>query len=473
MCELGKMKSEAFKIKIWSVILLTIPLSGFLYYKLPGIGLRLYEIATFGATAIILLNGLTKGDLKIRRTRWTYAKPLLVFIIAVTILNIISYVLSLRLNPDLSFYSRADITQKLGIVSGLRIVRIFLYALFALFISYFCRKPSHIINITKVIVVTGSLNALWGIIQFLSYLVKIPIPLPMSNAAPWPGVWWTGASARILGFCIEPLGFGNFLAVPFCASLCLFLNRKTIFHFVPLLIISGAIVLTFSTSAWLICLLAILIYSIFLADPRIRRRLLLVIGIFTCILAFMVFPILRATGLLIGNEVSWDKLMLRTGSGIERMNAINTTWNMIKGHPLFGVGPGNIPFFHNQYNQLKVFDINYLKWYPNNEFMQIGAESGTIVLGLWVALFWQLIKSSRDLSKTDDSRLRPYIQFLFLAICGQAAHLNFGFFTQSTHFWLIIGMIFGVGNILQIRQKDEISTAVMNRVLPSLNSKVS
>jgi len=72
--------------------------------------------------------------------------------------------------------------------------------------------------------------------------------------------------------------------------------------------------------------------------------------------------------------------------------------DMIKHHPIFGVGLGN-----SKYESLKYIDEGYGKRFLHNTFLGIGAENGIIILGLFLFFYFLILfKAYKHYKKTKD-----------------------------------------------------------------------
>ncbi len=128
------------------------------------------------------------------------------------------------------------------------------------------------------------------------------------------------------------------------------------------------------------------------------------------------------------------------GSAMGRVNAWKAGLEMIKEHPLIGVGLGNFTLLSHQYNPYAEKSIK-----PHNSFVQIASECGLIALLFFVLLpvisTWELWRLKKRFADTQKGKwIIPMANMLQISFCG---YLVSGSFLHQAHmplFFLFIGL---------------------------------
>ncbi|MEA3485288.1 MAG: O-antigen ligase family protein [Candidatus Aerophobetes bacterium] len=135
---------------------------------------------------------------------------------------------------------------------------------------------------------------------------------------------------------------------------------------------------------------------------------------------------------------------LSYSSNQERIYIWQSSWKMIKDHPIIGMGMGNYLSFYKWYMmpKSKVPDASF----AHNIFLQIWAECGIIALISFVGIvLFTLLKGIR-LTKSPDSLLKVVGLSSLAAFVGILIHSQVDCTIYSMHigpiFWLLAGIIF-------------------------------
>ncbi len=217
-----------------------------------------------------------------------------------------------------------------------------------------------------------SLDALWQVRQGKDFIRG---NLPVINI----GIVRATTSfpdSNVLGIylsAIAPL----VIALAFC---CLKINQKVIFYVVSLLALLG-ILLTYSRPTILAIYSCLWIIGII----RRNRRLIFLLIIITLISPFIAPPSLK----------DWAKAMeynpLRFMCNDDRIAVYRNTIQMIKAHPLIGVGVNNYMKNYKKYKEIpeyrNVITADFM--YGHNNFLHMAGEIGLLGLAIF---FWFLYK---------------------------------------------------------------------------------
>ena len=192
-----------------------------------------------------------------------------------------------------------------------------------------------------------------------------------------------------------------------------------------------ALIFSFSRGAWLGAIGGMISYALWERKARFKLTMLLLIAV----VLFLSIPLLRAR---LASIVDVFHPFTQ-----ERVHIWKASWNMIKAHPLLGVGMGNFPFAYGEYmvEGAKISQPSS----AHNIFLNIWAEGGLLALlsfvGIVVITFvkgFRLIRSLSGLS-------RAVAIASFSALLGILIHNQVDTTLYSMHvgpiFWLLVGMI--------------------------------
>jgi O-antigen ligase len=241
---------------------------------------------------------------------------------------------------------------------------------------------------------------------------------------------------RVKGFMGHWMTFSGGQLLVWCAVLpiIVLIGRRWI---IPLSMIGIAIVFSFTRGAWLGAASGIAVASFW-----IPRRLLIRVIVPILIVALLASPfIYHRVSMTVKGE---------SGGDIGRIKLLKVGIEMVRAHPLFGVGLERIPIeFPNYYkgNDLNTFYIGHMQ----NDFMQIAAERGLICFAafLWFLLalywsIWEFVKSSDEtLRLAAVSALCALTGFLVMGL----AEFNFGDSEPLILFLFIVSIPYGMHSV--------------------------
>ena len=208
-------------------------------------------------------------------------------------------------------------------------------------------------------------------------------------------------------------------------------DKRKLLLGLALFLMSLALIFSSSRGAWLGAIGALISYGFWEKKAR-----------------FKVAIVLLGAGILL---VSFPSLRSRLISMVhlfhpltrERVYIWESTWNMIKAHPLVGVGMGNFPFVYEKYMVKEATILN--PSFAHNIFFQIWAEGGLLPLfsftGIVVITFLKGFRLIRFFS----GFRRTVAVASFSALVGILIHNQVDCTLYSMHvgpiFWLLVGII--------------------------------
>ena len=305
-------------------------------------------------------------------------------------------------------------------------------------------KLSFIIAILLFISTTTMLTDYFHITKFLKYL----------NLDSYHDFLKVGRPSSILGaetnFTSARLG----ALLPFLFYYILNEKKHTLkFSFVlfTLLLTVIAQILTGSRMGYITLLLTILVI-IYLIFTKFNVK--------TILITILILVILSAIGVQVikyelnNSSLSWrmrnvENFVKQKGDFSKGENSIAVRFilfvaglDMIKNHPVFGVGLGN-----SRYETLKYINEGYGMRYLHNTFLGLGAENGLIPLILFLILYFHIIVKAIRLSSKDNF-------WLFLALSMVIQFINFFFLSDILNrvFWVIL---LPIGNLALLQKIDK------------------
>ena len=269
-------------------------------------------------------------------------------------------------------------------------------------------------RVLDVIIALGSAGALYGILQYAVLGYDSLSASPDSHGRP-------------VGFLSHWMTFSGVLMLVTCASISrlLYVQKEWVWPAIAVPALVAALVLSLTRNAWLGTIAAVLVLF------AIRNwRLLLVVPVAALII------ILASPGAVltrINSIGDTSDLANRDRLAMLRMGA-----NMVKDHPLTGVGPEMIERVYAEYRDPMA--VNPTNPHLHNVPMQIAAERGLPALAAWL---WFVVVATRDLWRQLLSGPAKALSAAGLAamismfVAGQFEY-NFG---DSEFLMLLLGLI--------------------------------
>ena len=337
-----------------------------------------------------------------------YTVPLIAFMLTT--------VLSFSMSPDRS-------------VGGHQLGKFVLFPMGLLAANFIC--DSGRVKLTfKLLLVVAAVGSATSIVQFVlkerRFLETQAVeydPMVLDRVKGFMGHWMTFSGGQLLVWCaVLPL-------------IVLIGRRWTI----PLSMIGIAIVFSFTRGAWLGAVFGIAVASFWI--PR-RQLVRLIVPIVVVGLLASPFIYHRVSMTVKG----------QSGGDVGRLKLLKVGLEMVRAHPLFGVGLERIPAeFPNYYkgNDLNTFYIGHMQ----NDFMQIAAERGLICLAAFLWFLIVLYRSLWKFAKSNDETRRLTAVSAMCALTGflvmGLAEFNFGDSEPLILFLFIVSIPFGMSAVLE------------------------
>jgi O-antigen ligase len=194
-----------------------------------------------------------------------------------------------------------------------------------------------------------------------------------------------------------------------------------------------ALVLTQSRGGWFAVLLSLAL--LWLADVHRHGRWLAVPAIATALVSLvLLFPQSPITERLTGDD---------QGSSRGRLPLMRTALEIIRDHPLLGVGPNNYSVAMKQYGAV------YGKWGDwtytvHNKFLLVWAETGIGGLAAFLWFLWGTIRLGWSGWKASDPSLSPLALGFTAALIGQMVHMQVDLFNarpQVEMLWVLAALV--------------------------------
>ncbi len=196
---------------------------------------------------------------------------------------------------------------------------------------------------------------------------------------------------RVKAFYGSPNNVGLFLGRLLPLTLCLagLGNERRHLWGVAALLIGAALVLSYSWGAWLAVGVAVL----FAAAVAGRRWLLAALG--------LLGPVAAGLVLLAGEERIRSHFSLEEGTTFIRLRLWESAWNMMRDHPIFGVGLDNFLYLYREIYVADEAIIDLDLSHPHNIILDFWLSLGAlgVVVIVWLlwwffSLGWQALQSA-------------------------------------------------------------------------------
>ncbi len=192
-----------------------------------------------------------------------------------------------------------------------------------------------------------------------------------------------------LGLFDHHLTFGGYYMLVFLLASVIFLNARRagafrIFDFLAPAVLGLSLVFSYARSAWLGGAVGVLTFG-FLKGGKFV--LFLILGIFLlCLLIYVIEP------------TSWDRIkeidLSKNKPESTRIRLWETSIQMIKDKPIWGIGLGNFGKLFHRYKVEGVYDTTC---HPHNDFLNVAVNSGLLgllaYLSIWAVFLYSTIKS--------------------------------------------------------------------------------
>lgn len=309
-------------------------------------------------------------------------------------------------------------------------IRKFVLFLIGLLSANFVNTARRVQVTFRVLLAVASIGAAFSLLQFV---IKERRFLATKNLADDPM-----ALDRVKGFMSHWMTFSGGQLLVWCAAVpvVIWIGRRWL---VPLTLVGCAIIFSYTRSAWMGAVAGVAAAGFWI--PRRQLITILVPIVISCLLA---------------SPFIYHRLSLsahgKFGPDYGRAALLKVGVEMVREHPLFGVGLERIPREFPKYYKGDNLDSFYYG-HMQNDFMQIAAERGLLCFAafLWflAAIYrslWGFLKSSDEtLRLTALSAVSVLTGFLVMGL----AEYNFGDSEPLMLFLFIVSIPFGVDATLK------------------------
>jgi O-antigen ligase len=248
------------------------------------------------------------------------------------------------------------------------------------------------------------------------------------------------------------LTFGGYYMLVFLLALVMVLSQKRkgvlrILDFAAPVIIGLSLVFSYARSAWLGAVMGILTFG-FLKGKRFA--LFLSLGMIILLLAVFVIE-----------PTSWDRIKETSFSQDKdkaestRIRLWQTSLNMIKDKPIWGIGLGNFTQLFDKYKVEGFYDTNC---HPHNDFLNAAVNSGFpglfTYLSIWILFLYTTIKAMVKKKKAGSNS--------WMQIAGLAAIIAFLFagllqcYYSDAEVNMLVMFILGITVVSNLKTKENI-----------------
>jgi putative inorganic carbon (hco3(-)) transporter len=137
-------------------------------------------------------------------------------------------------------------------------------------------------------------------------------------------------------------------------------------------------------------------------------------------------------------------LIERFSEGLEtliyRLNLMQSAFEMIKSHPLLGIGINNYARVMDDYVP---FFLTQERWIVHNHYLLVAAETGLLGFGCFLVLLFILFASIHQAGKSQNRFIAAFstsVFFSLLIFCFQMMMESLDGRISDSHFWLIAGI---------------------------------
>ncbi|MCK4403645.1 MAG: O-antigen ligase family protein [candidate division Zixibacteria bacterium] len=252
-----------------------------------------------------------------------------------------------------------------------------------------------------------------------------------------------------LGLFGHHLTFGGYYMLVFLLASVILLNAKRagvfrILDFLAPIVLGFSLVFSYARSAWLGGVMGILTFGFLKGGKFI---LFLVLGVFVlCLLIYVIEP------------TSWDRIkeidFSKNKPESTRIRLWQTSINMIKDKPIWGIGLGN---FGKLFNCYKVEGIYDTTCHPHNDFLNVAVNSGLLgllaYLSVWAIFLYSTIKVTIKNRKTGFGNsvqmggIVAIVAFLFASL--------FQCYYTDAEVNMLIMFILGLTTVVNLKAKEE------------------
>lgn len=328
-------------------------------------------------------------------------------------LGIIAFVISCVISLTANSWNYS--IPQLGIAS-LYLCRFVAYTCMYFIVKYQSKKKKELILSTMFI--TGTVVLFLGFLQYAFY----------PDLRGWYYLGWDEHLYRMFGTFLDPNYFGSFLVIFFLFSFQLkgeVLKRSNWKIILLLLCIILGVLLTYSRSAVVMSIVGIVTYFF------LKKEYLKMLGVGVLFLLSV---------LLVANYRIEGLNPFRIASTTARIESANNAFQIIKDHPIFGVGFNTYRYAQNEYGfrDSSFWMTSHADAGTDNSILFILATTG--ILGLTTYVF--LIKRIGSLRNSLDKNQKVFFLTICITLLVGSMFNNLLFYTPfMVWIWVYLGVM--------------------------------
>jgi putative inorganic carbon (HCO3(-)) transporter len=341
--------------------------------------------------------------------------------------------------------------RALGLFEWLEISKMFVIFLY---VKYAMSHECELEFILKIILAGIILESVIGTIQFFTgSSLNLTLLGGRSDVALMDMT--SGSVSRVGGTLGGPNAFAWYLDFLLPIPLAMILigrgKRHLLLNATAFCLGGVALFMTFSRGGWLSMLL-----SGFIVLAYLITKLTLVKRLYTILIMILIACIGVILIVGIANPVRDRFLAEDGGAAYVRIPLMEVAVNMIRHHPVTGVGLNNYTLVHQNYDNTPGRVSSYFPYPVHNTMLQLCAETGVIGLLFFIVFFVVILYQARGLIRSENATIRAVGVGLFAALIGamvqaQVENASIG----SSHLlplWMLSGLVSG------LREKENLST---------------
>lgn len=371
-----------------------------------GVPITIFNIVIVATIAAWLINQLRRKESVFYGSPLDWPLALLVLAVAMSI--------------PLS-YSKPD--------SILSFARVVAEVLFFLFITNNVRKEKDARRVMHWVIATGVFFALFALAQYFVPGLRIGTVGSISNL----GV------KRVGGFFHDPNFFASFLSVSFLMAFALSMRnsgRERLFTVLSSSFLAIALILTFSRTAWSGTLAGIVAALVLFREPRLKKMLVAVLVV--VILALAIPSPVQSRIISVFN-------MATDASSRSRFGLMISTIELIRDHPLFGVGMGA---FSTAYPAYRILGVKTALVKPHQLLLTMWAEAGILGIVSILLVFFAWLRLWRG-------KREPTEVAAAAAVFALVFENFFYYFLYNDYLWLSLGLSVACWSIATRKQGEK------------------
>lgn len=308
------------------------------------------------------------------------------------------------------------------------------------------KNPKQLQWVLYTLMFTYTLVTAFGIFQFLGDIVGLPQSITGLRDLYTKDIL---GFPRVQSVALEPLYFANFLLLPLCLILAVFLNKavKVNSWILGGLVALGGLnlVLTVSRGAYIAFAVSFLILTIFLFKKIFTLRNIIFFIIIVSLVSFGAYKFFSLEDTL--EDFMQHSVNLFEGASYdERVDTFEIAERAWQEHPVIGIGPGSFgPYAANHPYVTPADGFRIV----NNEYLELLAESGILGLAVFaIIVLILIIRTLKAIKLAKDKFTKTILIGLLAAFIGILVQYNTFSVLYIMHIWYTIGLLVVVQNLV-------------------------